>query len=395
MLGSIESMIALVNTANGENLQPLIDKQFALMKQANLSVEHKLRLFRAFEYTATEIKGGLSPAEREQLHGLVVNQFPSQDERLNRELALILAYAGQPQAIAKILRPCPRATTTSSCSCTTSMRCARSRRDGPVEQKTQLAELLGRTSTWRGGAQFINFVGQMFDAVQPLYTTPAEQAMLYEKAPDFSPLTPEQLAELQAKAAQLGGRGGGRGGNPANPLAARRASRVIGRQEILEETVYQPQQNLNVEMGKAVFEKSCASCHRFGGLGNDHGVAGLNLTSSKLLASKYTLLEAVMIPDRAVAQAHETTVVAATDGKTLRGLLLREAGGNLSLLTPGGDGDRGAEGAGQEQPQGEGVDHDGDALRQHRSDPAEEPRCVPDGAAAGNRAEHKSLNPAA
>ncbi len=336
VLGSIESMIALVNTANGENLQPLIDKQFALMKQANLSVENKLRLFRAFEYTATEIKGGLSPAEREQLHGLVVNQFPSQDERLNRELALILAYAGQPQAIAKILAAMPKGNDNQQLQLHYLYALRTVTQGWTVEQKTQLAELLGRTSTWRGGAQFINFVGQMFDAVQPLYATPAEQAMLYEKAPDFSPLTPEQLAELQAKAAQLGGRGGGRGGNPANPLAARRAGRVISRQEMLEETVYQPQQNLNVEMGKAVFEKSCASCHRFGGLGTDHGVAGLNLTSSKLLASKYTLLEAVMIPDRAVAPAHETTVVAATDGKTLRGLLLREAGGNLSLLTPEG-----------------------------------------------------------
>ncbi len=190
VLGSIESMIALVNTANGENLQPLIDKQFALMKQANLSVENKLRLFRAFEYTATDIKGGLSPAEREQLHGLVVNQFPSQDERLNRELALILAYAGQPQAIAKILAAMPKGNDNQQLQLHYLYALRTVTQGWTVEQKTQLAELLGRTSTWRGGAQFINFVGQMFDAVQPVDATPAEQAMLYQKAPDFSPLTP-------------------------------------------------------------------------------------------------------------------------------------------------------------------------------------------------------------
>ena len=43
-----------------------------------------------------------------------------------------------------------------------------------------------------------------------------------------------------------------------------------------------------------------------------------------------------MIPDRAVAPAHETTVVTTGDGRTVRGLLLRENGQNLSLLTPEG-----------------------------------------------------------
>jgi putative heme-binding domain-containing protein len=173
----------------------------------------------------------------------------------------------------------------------------------------------------------------MFDAVQPLFATPAEQALLYEKAPDFSPLTPEQLAELQKQAA-ASGRGGGRG--VANPLAVRRAGRVISRQEMLEETVFQPQQKLDVEAGRAVFEANCASCHRFGSLGTDHGVAGLDLTSSALRGSKYSLLEAVMLPDRSVAPAHETTVIATAEGRTIRGLLLRENAGTVALLTPEG-----------------------------------------------------------
>ena len=338
VLGAAESMIALVNTAGGESLQPLIDKQFVMLsmpKQTNLSVENKLRLFRAFQYTAAEVKEGLSPAQREQLHGLIVNQFPSQDERLNRELALMLAYAGQPQAIPKILAAMPKGDENQALQLHYLYALRTVTQGWTAEQKTQLAELLGRTSRWRGGAQFINFVGQMFDAVQPLFASPAEQQILYEKAPDFSPLTPEQLAEIQAKQAQLGRGGGGRG-NPSNPLAARRAGRVISRQEMLEEAVFQPQQNLDRDAGRAVFEKSCAPCHRFGPLGTDHGVAGLNLTSSKLLGSKYTLLEAVMIPDRAVAPAHETSVVTTTDGRTLKGLVVRDGAPNVSLLMPEG-----------------------------------------------------------
>jgi putative heme-binding domain-containing protein len=336
--GSIESMIALVNTAGGERLQPLIDKQFALMKQTNMPVEHKLRLFRAFQYTVSEVKEGLTPAQREQLHGLIVNQFPATDERLNRELALMLAYAGQPQAIAKILAALPKGDDNQPLQLHYLYALRTIKEGWTPEQKVQLAELLGRTSTWRGGAQFINFVGQMFDAVQPLYASAAEQQLLYEKAPDFSPLTPEQLAELQAKQAKAGrgGRGGGGRGTPPSAVAARRQGRIISRQEMLEEAVFQPQQNLNVETGRKVFEANCASCHRFGSLGTDHGVAALDLTASPVRSSKYTLLEAVMLPNRAVAPAHEATVIATADGQTIRGLAVRESGTSVSLLTSEG-----------------------------------------------------------
>ncbi|MGH9370776.1 MAG: hypothetical protein ACRD15_04520, partial [Vicinamibacterales bacterium] len=63
-----ETMLALVNTANGESLQPIIEKQFAMMKRTDLSDEDKQRLFRAFEYTAAGLAEGLTPSQREQLH---------------------------------------------------------------------------------------------------------------------------------------------------------------------------------------------------------------------------------------------------------------------------------------------------------------------------------------
>ena len=107
-LGALEGMLAWVRTANGESLQPLLDKQFGMLKQTNLSTENKLRLYRTFMYTTTEVKDGLSAAQREQLNGLIIGQFPSPDERINRELALMLGYAGQAAAIAKILAAIPK-----------------------------------------------------------------------------------------------------------------------------------------------------------------------------------------------------------------------------------------------------------------------------------------------
>ena len=332
-----EGMLAWVRTAGGESVEPIAEKALAMMKQTQLPVDHKLRLFRAFMYTTTELKGGLSAAQREQLYGLAAPQFPSPDERLNRELALLIGYSGQAPGIAELFAAMPKGNDNQELQLQYLYALRMIKQGWTADQKAQLAEIFGRASKWRGGAQFINFVGQFFDSVSELYATDQEKQLLYEKAPDFSPLTPEELKAIQerqaaAAAAGRGGRGGGRGG-PATPLATRTQGRVVSRQEMMEEAVYQPQQNLSVEAGRTVYETNCASCHRFGSVGTDHGVAGLNLTASPLRSAKYALLEAIMFPNRKIAPEHETTVVSTTDGRTVHGLVLRESAQSVSLLT--------------------------------------------------------------
>ncbi len=335
-LGALEGMLAWVRTANGESLQPVLDRVFAMLKNsAKLSTENKLRLFRTLMYTTTEIKDGLSAAQREQLYGLVATQFPAKDERLNRELALLMGYSGQPPAIAELLAAMPDGDENQELQLQYLYALRMVKQGWTPAQKAELAELLGRAAKWRGGAQFINFVGQFYDSVADLYATDEEKQLLYEKAPEFSPLTPEELKEIQERqaAAAAAGRGRGGRGGPTNPLAARTQGRVVSRQEMLEEAVFQPQQNLNVDAGRAVFQANCASCHRFGNLGNDHGVAGLNLTASPLRSTKYSLLEAVMFPNRKVVPDHETTVIVTADGRTIHGLVLRESAQSVSVLT--------------------------------------------------------------
>ena len=337
-LGALEGMLAYVRTSSGDDLQPVLDRQLAMFKQTNLSTEDRLRLYRGFMYTTTEVKGGLTPVQREQLHGLVASQFPAQDERLNREAALLLGYAGLPAGISELLGAMPQGNTSQELQLQYLYALRMIKQGWTTPQKEQLAEVLARASKWRGGAQFINFVGQFFDAVADLYASDAEKQMLYAKAPDFAPLTADEVTEAEARqaAAGRGGRGGGGRGGPPSALATRTAGRVVSRQEMFEETVYQPQQVLDTAAGRKVFEASCASCHRFGSVGNDHGVAGLNLTGSKLRASKHALLEAVFFPSRAIPQALATTEVATTDGKTISGVVTAETAQAVTLLTAAG-----------------------------------------------------------
>jgi putative heme-binding domain-containing protein len=286
-------------------------------------------------YTTTEIKGGLSAAEREQLYGLVATQFPATDERMNRDLALMIGYSGQAPGIAELLAAMPSGDTNQQLQLQYLYALRMIKQGWTTEQKTQLAEIFGRAAKWRGGAQFINFVGQFYDSVADLYASDEEKQILFEKAPEFSPLTPQELEAIQARqaAAGRGGRGRGGRGGPQTPLAARTQGRVVSRQEMMEEAIYQPQQNLSADEGRKVFEANCASCHRFGGLGNDHGVAGLNLSGSPLRSAKYSLLEAVMFPNRKIAPEHETTVITTTDGRTIPALVLRESAQSVTVLT--------------------------------------------------------------
>ena len=338
-LGAIEGMLAWTRTAGADSPQPVLDKQFAMLKQTSLSTENKLRLYRGLMYTVSEVKDGLSPAQREQLNALVITQFPAQDERLNRELALMLGYAGQPAAVGKLLAAMPAGNDNQELQLHYLYALRMIKQGWTPAHKTQLAELLGRAAKWRGGAQFVNFVGQYFDAVTDLYATDEEKQLLYEKAPDFSPLTPAEVEQMQARiAAGRGGRGGGgggRGGN-ASPLAARTVGRVVSRQEMFEETVYQPQQVLDVQAGQKVFEANCASCHKFGTVGTDHGVSGLNLSSSALRSSKHALLEAVFFPERKIAAALESTTIDTTDGKTINGLVVTDGPQGVTVLTVNG-----------------------------------------------------------
>ena len=148
-----------------------------------------------------------------------------------------------------------------------------------AEQKTQLAELFGpHIATGAAARSSSTSSDRCSMRCSRCSPRPAEQQILYEKAPDFSPLTPEQLAELQAKQAAVGSGRRRPAATPRTRWRRRRAGRVISRQEMLEETVFQPQQNLDREPGGRSSRRVCASCHRFGGLGTDHGVAGLNLT---------------------------------------------------------------------------------------------------------------------
>ncbi|MEE3180906.1 MAG: c-type cytochrome, partial [Planctomycetota bacterium] len=81
-----------------------------------------------------------------------------------------------------------------------------------------------------------------------------------------------------------------------------------------------------------VFEKTCAACHKLGGLGRE---AGPNLAALTNKTGEF-LLQSIIDPNAAVEARFGLYVAATRDGRTFSGMVVSETGTQLSLV--GSDG---------------------------------------------------------
>jgi putative heme-binding domain-containing protein len=84
------------------------------------------------------------------------------------------------------------------------------------------------------------------------------------------------------------------------------------------------------EDGREIYEKECASCHRFGALGQDFGP---DLTTLKGRFKKKDLLEAMLWPSKTISSQYESTIVETTDNDIINGLIVKEDGSKVVIKT--------------------------------------------------------------
>jgi quinoprotein glucose dehydrogenase len=93
----------------------------------------------------------------------------------------------------------------------------------------------------------------------------------------------------------------------------------------------------NARRGRQIFfekdEVSCLRCHK---IQNRGGEVGPELTNIGAKQNREYLLEALVAPNRQIAQGFETLVVAKTDGQIVAGILKSDDGESLQLLSPEG-----------------------------------------------------------
>ncbi|MEX0614075.1 MAG: c-type cytochrome, partial [Pirellulales bacterium] len=88
----------------------------------------------------------------------------------------------------------------------------------------------------------------------------------------------------------------------------------------------------NIDRGRAVFEKSCAACHKLEGKGTE---VGANLTAIRERGPAGALLN-ILDPNREILPKFLTYVVVTTDGRVITGLITKETPNDISIRQPDG-----------------------------------------------------------
>lgn len=75
------------------------------------------------------------------------------------------------------------------------------------------------------------------------------------------------------------------------------------------------------EAGRPIFEKQCASCHRFGEMGQD---VGPDLTTIASRFKKKDVLESILWPSKVISDQYQSEMFELSDGTVVTGVIVRE-----------------------------------------------------------------------
>jgi len=297
-------------------------------------------------------------------------------------LAKVLAYAGEPAVIDKVLAIMPKADVDQPGQIDYIYALRAIDQGWTALQKQQLIAWFGKASKWRGGSTFSGHLNQIFDAAIDVLDG-QEKQLAYQAAPIFAPLSAEEIAAAAGRrggGAAAGGGGAGRGGRgdaargagaagapAATPPAAGGAAPVAGApaagapapaargggggggggrgnaldtQERYDNLIFPRGTGPGVlagrgggpnpTTGRQVFLDQCASCHRAGGAGATYGP---DLTNVGKTILRRDLLRAMFFPNERVDPKYRTTVLTMRDKTTARGLLVSETAQTIVLKT--------------------------------------------------------------
>jgi putative heme-binding domain-containing protein len=86
----------------------------------------------------------------------------------------------------------------------------------------------------------------------------------------------------------------------------------------------------NAEAGRPSFEKQCATCHRFGGIGRD---VGPDLTTITSRFKKKDILESILWPSKVISDQYQAEMFELNDGKVVTGAIVRESAAAVLVRT--------------------------------------------------------------
>ena len=86
----------------------------------------------------------------------------------------------------------------------------------------------------------------------------------------------------------------------------------------------------SAEAGRVPFEKQCAICHRFGGIGKD---VGPDLTTIASRFKKQDVLDSILWPSKVISDQYQAEMFELKDGKLVTGVIVRETAAAVLVRT--------------------------------------------------------------
>ena len=123
------------------------------------------------------------------------------------------------------------------------------------------------------------------------------------------------------------------GGITADRAAQTTGSQVTG-PKLTREQIFEHQNKQegggSAEAGRPVFEKQCASCHRFGEIGKD---VGPDLTTIASRFKKKDVLESILWPSKIISDQYQSEMFELDDKTIVTGVIVRETAAAVLVRT--------------------------------------------------------------
>lgn len=328
----IEAIIALVRHSEKGQGTPMLEALMGI-DYASLDLKGKEYLLRAFELVVAR-QGDPTGDVKNKLIAYLDQDFPANDNMLNRQLSVLLVHLDAPDAVEKTLallkdaKDDPEYQKTFTSSSDLIMRnpqygldIANMLANVPPAQQTYLATVLGGAKsgwtaeshqeyfTWiqdafkyKGGRSYVGFIDRA-----------RKMALANVAAGDF-----EKYNELSG-AAMLTGNGNDLVNNDIQAKGPGRNWKVEDAAPLMADL-----HGRDLANGKAMYVASqCLSCHTMKGEG---GVIGPDLSQLGSRFSTSDILEAIINPSAEISEQYEASVLELKDGSSVMGRIINDDG---------------------------------------------------------------------
>lgn len=323
-----EALLAIVQSMDSpymKDIELIVERELELLRM-NPSNDDLLALLRTMQRTMLEDhgvvfgQGFFGPQNNDGLPegyaGIgqeLLDRFPTNDWRVNREIARILAYlepAGAAPQIAEELEN-EEIDRQQQMAYADALSFFESGWDEPSIER--VATWLGKvySEEWRGGRQFMSYIGLM------------EEGFL-ENVPDSARAAVAASID-QAKPAVEEGEG----------FARRLNLSPVSKEELEEELIFNPSAfDADPAEGVHAYEKAlCISCHTFGPIGTE---VGPDLTTVNQRFNRQDLVTAILRPSETVSDLWEMTTITKTNGEMISGTIFNETNQEVVLQIAAG-----------------------------------------------------------